>query len=58
MQRALIPEGVSLSFKDIALGRARKTSGQGIPFFVGACCLGVVKHAGLQLLLMWHAMSW
>jgi hypothetical protein len=36
VQRVLVPEGTSLLFKDIALGRARKTSGQGIPFFVGA----------------------
>jgi hypothetical protein len=36
-QRLLIPQGLSLTLKDLALGRARKTSGQGIPFFVGAC---------------------
>lgn len=36
-QRLFIPEGLSLTLKDLALGRARKTSGQGIPFFVGAC---------------------
>lgn len=34
-QRLLIPQGLSLTLKDLALGRARKTSGQGIPFFVG-----------------------
>jgi len=34
--RVLIPQGLSLTLKDLALGRARRTAGQGIPFFVGA----------------------
>lgn len=36
--RLLIPQGLSLTLKDLALGRARRTAGQGIPFFVGAWC--------------------
>lgn len=35
MQRLLIPQGFSLTLKNLALGRARQTSGQGLPFFVG-----------------------
>jgi hypothetical protein len=35
--RAVILPNVTVTVRDIALARARKTSGQGIPFFVGAC---------------------
>lgn len=36
VQRVLIPEGMRLTFKHLALGRARQTPGQGVPFVVGA----------------------
>lgn len=34
--RVVLAPNVTLTLQDIALGRARKTSGQGIPFFTGA----------------------
>jgi hypothetical protein len=39
--RLLIARGVTLTLENLALGRARKTSGQSIPFFAGSCVLCV-----------------
>jgi hypothetical protein len=36
IQRVVIPQGITLTLKNLGLGRARRTSGQGIPFFAGA----------------------
>jgi hypothetical protein len=36
--RAVILPNVTVTVRDLVLTKARKTSGQGIPFFVGACC--------------------
>lgn len=47
-QRLLIPQGLSLTLKDLALGRARKTSGQGLPFFVGALIMRNETAASLK----------
>lgn len=48
VQRVLIPEGLRLTFKDLALGRARQTPGQGVPFVVGAQGAGCARHAACR----------
>jgi hypothetical protein len=42
--RAVIGRNVTLRIEHVALGRARKTSGQGIPFFTGGCDWFVIEN--------------
>jgi hypothetical protein len=61
--RVVIEPNVTVTVRDIALTKARRTSGQGIPFFVGAChgsalvqmpLLGVLCLQECQI-SSWHA---
>lgn len=49
--RALIAKNVTVTVRDIALGRARRSSGQGIPFFAGGCAALQVWTSGVLVCL-------